>query len=90
MDLLAFRMALADQLVYAPSPAKRIARITLEVVHSKNQRVDKSRERRTDGNTRYDGFNHVPEYSENRVRCKETCSGKSQVFCSKCRVHVYV
>lgn len=89
MDLLAFRMRLADQLVYAPSPAKRSSRITLEDVRSKNQRVDKSRERRTDDDIRYDGFDHFPEYSENRVRCKlETCNGKSQVFCSKCRVHL--
>lgn len=89
MDLLAFRMYLADQLVYAPLPAKRSSRITLEEVRSKNQRVDKSREKRTDDNIRFDGFEHVPEYTENRVRCKlETCNGKSQVLCSKCRVHL--
>ncbi|KAG4070715.1 hypothetical protein HA402_013635 [Bradysia odoriphaga] len=80
MDLLAFRMDLANQLVYPPLPAKRSSRITLEEVQSKNQRKDKSRERRTDDAIRYDGFEHVPEYTENRVRCKlETCNETEHV-----------
>lgn len=89
MDLLEFRMNLADQLVYFKSPPKRIARITLDDVRSKQKRLDKSRERRTDENIRYDGFDHFPEYSKNRLRCKlESCNSKSQVFCSKCNVHL--
>lgn len=85
MDLLAFRMKLAEQLVYF----KRTARITLEDVRTKNVRVDKSRESRTDETIRYDGYHHLPQFSEKRLRCKsESCNLKSTVFCSKCNVHL--
>lgn len=89
MDLLAFRMKLAEQLVFFPTIAKRTARITLEDVRLKNERSDKSRERRTDENIRYDRVDHLPKYSENRLRCKlESCDSKSQLICVKCKVHL--
>lgn len=90
MDLLAFRMCLANQLVYNQSTAKRVARITLNDIRSKNECVDKSRESRTtDDNIRFDGLDHIPEYSENRIRCKrKSCKSKTQVYCSKCKVHL--
>lgn len=53
MDLLAFRMKLADQLVYFQTNTKRTARITLEEVKSKQDRSGK-REFRTDKNIRYE------------------------------------
>lgn len=90
MDLLAFRMSLANQLVYPQSAAKRVARITLDEIHSKNENVEKPREsRKTDESTRFDGLDHFPEYSENRIRCKRTsCTSKTQVYCPKCNVHL--
>lgn len=91
MDLLEFRMRLANQLVYFESTRKRTARITLDDVYSKHERKDKSRESRTDQNIRYDGFGHIPKYSEKRLRCKlESCQSKSQLYCSKCNVHLCV
>lgn len=90
MDLLAFRMKLADQLVYSQSTAKRTARITLDEVRSKQNRVDKSREScLTDENIRYDRFDHYPVYTKNCLRCKlKGCGAKSQTACSKCNVHL--
>lgn len=91
MDLLAFRMKLAEQLVFYPTIAKRTARITLEDVRSKQARSNKSRECRTDENIRYDRFDHYPRHSNNRLRCKlESCDSKSQVICSKCKVHLCI
>ncbi|XP_037048078.1 piggyBac transposable element-derived protein 3-like [Bradysia coprophila] len=91
MDLLAFRMKLAKQLIYFEQTGKRNARITLEDVRTKHQRNDKSRECRTDKDIRYDGSYHLPKYSENRLRCKlESCNSKSQIYCTKCNVHLCV
>lgn len=89
MDLLAFRMSLANQLVYPQVSAKRVARITLDDIRSRND-VQTSRESRiTDENIRYDRFDHFPKYSENRLRCKlNSCTSRSQLFCPKCNVHL--
>lgn len=88
MDLLAFRMKLAEQLVYSQTVAKRTARITLDDVRSKQERSEK-REGRTDTNIRYDGQHHYPECSEKRLRCKlESCHQKSIMSCEKCKVHL--
>lgn len=91
MDLLAFRMKLAHQLVYFQTAEKRTARITLDEIRSKHARVDKSRESRTEEIIRYDGYDHLPKHSEKRLRCKlESCSLKSTIFCPKCNVHLCV
>lgn len=89
MDLLAFRMKLSKQLVYFQTAAKRSARITLDEVRSKHLHQEKSRERRTEEEVRYDEYRHYAKYSEKRLRCKlESCNQKSQVICSKCNVHL--
>lgn len=89
MDLLAFRMRLAEQLVYFQTTTKRTTRITLDEVRTKHVRDDKTRESRTEESIRYDEHGHLPKYSENRLRCKlESCNAKSQLFCSKCDVHL--
>lgn len=50
---------------------------------------NKPREGRTDEKMRYDGMQHLPKWSENRLRCKlESCSVKSNIFCVKCNVHL--
>lgn len=87
MDLLAFRMQLAKELV-CPTAPKRTTRITLDEIRSKNVCTE-GREHRTDHNIRYDRIDHLPGYSEQRMRCKlETCSLQSQIFCEKCNVHL--
>lgn len=89
MDLLAFRMRLAEQLVYFQTTAKRTARLSLDEIRSKHLRVDKSRERCTEKDIRYDGYHHLPKNTDNRLRCKlESCSLKSYVICTKCNVHL--
>lgn len=88
MDLLAFRMRLADELVH-PTVTKRTARITLDDLRSKQVCNNKSRERRTDENIRYDGYMHLPDYSEKRMRCKfKSCNLQSQILCIKCNAHL--
>lgn len=60
-------------------------RITLDDLRSKRVRGEKSRERRTDENIRYDGYQHVPDHSEKRMRCKFESSisdSLSKVQCS--------
>lgn len=89
MDLLAFRMKLAKQLVYFQTAAKRTARITLDEVRSKFLLSDKSRERHPEEDIRYDGYRHYMDHSDKRLRCKlESCNLKCQVMCTKCGVHL--
>lgn len=89
MDLLAFRMKLANQLVYQQNVVRRTARITLEEVQAKVTRSQHEKEVRTDKLIRYDDHSHYPVCCEDRLRCKlETCTLKSTVKCDKCQVHL--
>lgn len=88
MDLLAFRMKLADQLVRLPTTAKRSARLAPDEQPDSKKKAQ-HKEYRTDNCIRYDEQGHIPEFSETRLRCKlETCNLKAQVICPKCQVHL--
>lgn len=86
MDLLAFRMKLADQFVSLPRAAKRSTRLAADYQPESNKKVQ-NREYKPDACSRYDDIGHIPEYSHIRLRCKlETCNLKSKVICTKCKV----
>lgn len=88
MDLLAFRMKLADQLVRTPTTARRSTRLAPDD-QADSKKTVRDKEYRTDKRVRYDDQGHYPEYSKTRLRCKlETCNLKSQMVCRKCKVHL--
>ncbi|XP_037048670.1 piggyBac transposable element-derived protein 2-like, partial [Bradysia coprophila] len=88
MDLLAFRMKLANQLVYQQNVSKRTARTAVDASQSKKAR-NQQKEARTEICVRFDEHNHYPVCSDDRLRCKlETCNLKSSVLCEKCKVHL--
>lgn len=88
MDLLAFRMRLANQLVYNQTAVRGTARTTGEESQPKAARAQQ-KEPRTDLCVRFDNHGHYPECSNERLRCKlEACNLKSTVLCEKCKVHL--
>lgn len=89
MDLLAFRIQLADELVRLPTTAKRSARLHPDDQPDPKRRKAAHKECRTEKNIRYDDIGHRPFYTKSRLRCKlETCNLKSNIECTKCKVHL--
>lgn len=66
MDLLAFRMNLAKDLVHSTQAINRTGRLNMDDIRNnpKNNGNKNARERRTDDSTRYDQVAHVPTYTK--------------------------
>lgn len=88
LDLLAFRQSVAEHLIYTRRPPKRGRPSENSVAETpKRQKY----EARPTNDERHDGYNHFPEYDENKnnSRCKmEGCKEKTHVYCKKCKVHL--
>lgn len=92
LDLLHFRMSVAESLVRSGTNTKKkrgrpSSEEAEKVIEQKRSRA----ERRPPSNVQYDGINHLPLVDQRKDggRCKNTpCQGKSKIICSKCEVHL--
>lgn len=82
MDCLMFRTKVIQQLLASESGTRRQRLV---------KKDNKAKERSPDDWIRYDGQDHLAKYSEARLRCKlKSCDSKSQIICSKCKVHLCI
>lgn len=101
MDLLNFRMRLAEELIYVGKtvtpPSKKKGRPTntpspvvqkkLYLESQKTKLVDS----RPSTSVQHDTVSHLPNYDSKKesTRCKATgCKGRTHVYCKKCNVHL--
>jgi len=101
MDLLEFRLRLADNLIYVgkvdtPKIPRGCPRECSSLENSPSPSPTRgkysSREVRLFYETKTDQIGHYPESDDNNdaTRCINTnCKGKTHVFCLKCKVHLY-
>lgn len=97
MDLLKFRMELADCLLKTGNTVRTTKR---GPPRSKSQnpsppprKLTNSNEVRPYKDVRFDGVDHLPEHDQNAwpTRCKNTnCSGRTFFQCIKCKVHLCI
>jgi len=101
MDLLNFRMRLAEELIYVGKtvtpPSKKKGRptntpspVVKTKLYSETQKmmlVDS----RPPTSVQHDSINHLPNYDARKesTRCKNTgCKGRTHVYCDKCNVYL--
>lgn len=90
LDLIDFRLRIANSLVYSQKYAKkkrgRPTTLT-EPTQDKRSKIEK----RPIEEIRYDSIDHLPIHDQKKEsgRCKMTgCSGKSHIVCKKCKIHL--
>ncbi|XP_060840869.1 piggyBac transposable element-derived protein 3-like [Rhopalosiphum padi] len=101
MDLLNFRMRLAEELIYVGKtvnpPSKKKGRptntpspVAKKKLYSETQKMMLVDSRPTTS-VQHDSINHLPNYDGRKesTRCKNTgCKGRTHVYCNKCNVHL--
>lgn len=91
MDLLNFKLRLADNLINLGSSAvtKSRGRPSSSTPKNSPQTKKKKKEPLPHEETRKDLIGHLPMYNNNKLRCKkEGCGAKTHVYCKKCNVHL--
>ncbi|CAF1462719.1 unnamed protein product, partial [Didymodactylos carnosus] len=100
--LFSFKMAIANLMLQEPTAIERRISKALARQHSSSESDNdgnnfsqpKRKKRESALNvsiiSRFDGLEHWPQLQQNvRLRCKnEACKLKTNVFCSKCKVHL--
>lgn len=91
MDLLEFRMQVADGLINTP---ERKRRSDTDEQDTENLRPNTSKFRRPNPPSvakRYDGYDHLPSFDEidsPRACRMEGCKSRSKILCTKCEVYL--
>lgn len=91
LDLLAFRMEVAENLILSKRPPKR-GRPSADA-NTPEPPKKKKGEARPVSCLRYDGYDHLPTYDDKKdnSRCKmEGCKNRTHIFCCKCKVHLCI
>lgn len=92
IDLLEFRMRVAEALVMSNQQPKKRGRPSLQDQDADSEISKRTRaERRPINEVRYDRIDHLPIVDQRKDggRCKlETCKAKSKFICSKCNLHL--
>lgn len=95
MDLLHFKMRLAETLIKSSFAAKKRGRPSTSTdvsAEATPQRKSKIAERQPFNEVRYDNSGHLPELSDSSkpiTRCKnEKCTSRTHTYCIKCNVHL--
>lgn len=91
MDLLNFKLRLADNLINLGSSAvtKSRGRPSSSTPENSPQTKKKKKKPLPHEETRKDLIGHLPMYNNNKLRCKkEGCGAKTHVYCKKCNVHL--
>lgn len=91
LDLLAFRQEVAENLICSRRAPKRgRPSESFQDLHTSKK---KKTETRPIKDLRFDGYQHIPMYDENKEasRCKnEGCKNRTHIFCEKCKVHLCI
>ncbi|CAI6356435.1 unnamed protein product [Macrosiphum euphorbiae] len=101
MDLLSFRMRLAEELIYmgktVTPPTKKKGRppstpspTVKQKLYSENQKL-KHVDSRPSTSIQLDKVSHLPDLDTRKeaTRCKNAgCKGRTHVYCEKCNVHL--
>lgn len=87
MSLLDFKTDVANALCNVGKQATKRGRPSVENIEPPKSR--RFIEPKPSNEVRQDSFDHWPELTKERERCKKTgCKGKSRVRCTKCKVHL--
>ncbi|XP_031358741.1 piggyBac transposable element-derived protein 3-like isoform X1 [Photinus pyralis] len=91
LDLLGFRMEVAESLIYtrrAPKRGRPSEQIENRVIRGK-----KKVEIRPTNAQRFDKYDHLPQYDDKKEasRCKnQDCKSRTHIYCQKCKVHLCI